>query len=115
MRMHPTGFVCVCVCVCVCTTCRWRCLTGENWNVIMYDVAVSTDCNDNPTWDEPEPTGCGSPFSYIYFSSFVLINVFTVVQLLIAVVLEAFSDIDDVRGAACSQCARVAPCAASAS
>lgn len=77
--------------------CRWRSVTGETWNGLMYDFAVTTDCDDDPPFDEQFPTGCGNSISYAYFYSFIVINVFVIVQLLIAVVLEAFSDITDVR------------------
>jgi hypothetical protein len=77
----------------------WRCVTGESWNMILQDLMVDTDCNPSPEWDTPYPNGCGSSFATIYLYSFILINTFTVVQLLIAVVLEAFSDITDVSAA----------------
>lgn len=77
----------------------WRALTGEAWNSIMYDLTVSDGCNPDPPWNEEFPTGCGSSFALTYFYTYIIINAFTVVQLLIAVVLEAFSDIADVRTA----------------
>jgi len=73
----------------------WRCLTGEAWNMVMYELANTSDCESDPAWNDPFPRGCGSSFAFVYLYSFILINVFVIVQLLIAVVLEAFSDIAD--------------------
>jgi hypothetical protein len=75
----------------------WRCLTGESWNSLMYDIVNTPGCDPNPRWNDPFPVGCGTNFAFLYFYSYIIINTFTVVQLLIAVVLEAFSDIADVR------------------
>lgn len=44
------------------------------------------------------PSTCCAPAAYPYFISFIVINVFAVVQLLVAVVLEAFAEVIDVRG-----------------
>jgi len=44
------------------------------------------------------------PAAYPYFISFIVVNVFTVVQLLVAVVLEAFAEVIDVRGNAPLPC-----------
>ena len=57
-----------------------------------YVQVNSNNCNPDPKWDEPYPTGCGSIVAYPFGYSFTLIVTFIVAQLLVAVVLEAFSD-----------------------
>jgi len=79
--------------------CLWRCMTGESWDLVMADATppYTTGCTSSPQWDDPFPNGCGPPVEvvYLYFYSFVLITTFTIVELLIAIVLEAVTDIND--------------------
>jgi hypothetical protein len=76
-----------------------RCATGEAWNELMYayvyNGSVTNSCVDDPTYDEiqsngGEPNGCGTPFAYIFFVSFMLIVSFVFLNLFIAVLLKGF-------------------------
>ena len=65
----------------------FRCSTGENWNDIMRDCMKQDDpCNANP-WQ----LGCVNYFmSPAYFVSFMLFGSFVMLNLFIAVILDAF-------------------------
>eukprot|EP00427_Karlodinium_veneficum_P059745 CAMPEP_0169385084 /NCGR_PEP_ID=MMETSP1017-20121227/43865_1 /TAXON_ID=342587 /ORGANISM="Karlodinium micrum, Strain CCMP2283" /LENGTH=1806 /DNA_ID=CAMNT_0009485871 /DNA_START=606 /DNA_END=6023 /DNA_ORIENTATION=+ len=92
-----------------------RSVTGEGWNEIMHalsrdlgyfslslgDVCVSEDLlavntNTYPVLQSKclvdTPNGCGKDLSYIYFMVFTLVMSMVMVNLMIAVILEAFSD-----------------------
>ncbi|TMW68721.1 hypothetical protein Poli38472_006189 [Pythium oligandrum] len=83
-----------------------RCATGERWNDVMYELASTEDCVEDPTYD---PTmcgfnnspncvalnGCGSPVAFIYLYSFTLLVTFILLNIFIAVVLEGFANEKD--------------------
>jgi len=73
--------------------------TGENWNGFMYSLASDREgcVEDPPACDEPrcEPTMCGSAAARPYFYLFTLIVTFVIINLLIAVVLDAFDENDE--------------------
>ena len=97
-----------------------RCVTGEFWNGIMYDLAASYDVDNMPTAAcVPDPqwnasvcgfhgapssplcvpiNGCGTAISYAYFVSFTLIVSFVFVNLFVAVILEGFDDSNALEG-----------------
>jgi len=88
-----------------------RASTGESWNGIMYEAANQEDCVnlDALPYDDKknmcgfsndlatcEPiTGCGSPLAFLFFFSFTVFVSFVFLNLLIAVVIEGFSETDD--------------------
>lgn len=88
-----------------------RASTGESWNGIMYEAAETDKCTDldNVPYDEKKHmcgfsdnldtcaplTGCGSVIAYVYFNSFTIFVTFVFLNLLIAVVIEGFSETDD--------------------
>eukprot|EP00937_MAST-01D_sp_MAST-1D-sp2_P001962 g1962.t1 len=102
-----------------------RCVTGEQWNSIMYDAAGRYDvhylaahncttldcgCANDMQWDpatcgfEGAPAapacrplnGCGSELAYPYFVSFMLIVAFVFVNLFVAVILEGFASSQEI-------------------
>lgn len=86
-----------------------KCATGEGWNQIMRELAVTKEqeivswrdgkvliehCKDNQSFEDLTkngPKGCGTSFSYAYFASFIIIIHAMMLNLFIAVVLEGFS------------------------
>lgn len=68
-----------------------RFLTGESWNMLMYDAMNTGDCNPDPPWDEPVPSGCGTSLAAAYFYTMLLLIDYTTFSLLVAVILQAFS------------------------
>ena len=73
-----------------------RCSTGEDWHLIMTEMANSKGyngaaCIDNITWEEIEAhgiIGCGNPFAYPFFLSFMIIISMVIMNLSIAAVIE---------------------------
>ena len=69
-----------------------RCTTGEDWNLIMYELANDEeDCLSSQTFEDRELNGikgCGSQFSYIYFLSFMIILSMLIMNLSVAAVIE---------------------------
>jgi hypothetical protein len=78
-----------------CCCCLRSCMSSAT-----YASVNSYPCDPNPPWDERYPTGCGSSIAYAYGYSYTVLVTFIVLQLLVAVVLEAFSDAaeDDAEG-----------------
>lgn len=76
-----------------------RISTGEDWNDLMTDCArtinpnfVCYDISDYDTYLEKGLMGCGSSLAWIYFISFQLIFTMILLNLLIAVIIEAFEE-----------------------
>ena len=67
-----------------------RMVTGEAWNAIMYDVMVDEDCDDSDDCAIGEC--CGVPGAPAYFVTFVILGTFVTLNLLIAVVVDNFSN-----------------------
>ena len=68
-----------------------RCVTGEDWNLIMIELADTKNCIENQTYDQRLADGiqgCGSVVSYIYFLSFMILLNFLIMNLTVAAVLE---------------------------
>jgi len=83
----------------------FRCLTGEAWNGIMYELFVDEGCVEDPTYAQFEAArqaagdahvaiACGPPAElvYIYYTTFVIITSFIVLNLFIAVIIGGFED-----------------------
>jgi len=103
-----------------------RCVTGENWNVIMHDLAVeppyctpyggastdglsSSSMPKEPTYGDYVKSGyyltndCGNYlFSIMYFMSFYVVGIFTIMNLFVAVILDNFSFFKNLEGATVS-------------
>jgi len=80
-----------------------RCATGEFWNGLMYDLAISEGCRSDIQYDpnmcgfNDSPTcvpldGCGSKVSYPFFVTFTLIITFVTIELFTAVIMDGFED-----------------------
>lgn len=86
-----------------------RFMTGENWNSFMHGLMTERDipCDFNPKYDETSPwclheshyqncreiNGCEADESaFAYFYSFVIIVSFVILNMFVAVVLQAFED-----------------------
>ncbi len=75
-----------------------RCLTGEEWNLIMLELKNSQPgCKNDQTFEEliQEPLGCGTSFSYPYFISFMLLSYLIILNLFVAVVVDTFIAVTD--------------------
>ncbi|KAA0172539.1 hypothetical protein FNF27_06012 [Cafeteria roenbergensis] len=70
-----------------------RVATGEDWNTLQADLAVGSDCSPNPQWDDPVPRGCGDvATSLTFFTTFTLTVSFVLLNLVVGLLLEAFSN-----------------------
>ena len=77
-----------------------RCMTGEDWNGIMHDLASDNlyegqECIDNQTYDDMQRDGirgCGTWYSYPYFISFFILNAIIILDLSIGVFINALSE-----------------------
>ena len=77
-----------------------RCMTGEDWNGIMHDLASDNlyegqECIDNQTYDDMQRDGirgCGTWYSYPYFISFFIINAIIILDLSIGVFINVLSE-----------------------
>jgi hypothetical protein len=67
-----------------------RMATGEAWNSVMYDCMVDSGCDRHVDCAIGEC--CGSPTAPLYFITFVVFGSFVTLNLLIAVVLDNFSN-----------------------
>jgi uncharacterized membrane protein len=73
-----------------------RCATGEDWHLIMDDLASTSsyndqECEDDQTWKEMQDDGirgCGSSFSMPYFLTFILVISFVAMNLSVAAVID---------------------------
>lgn len=71
-----------------------RCLTGEDWNKLMHELANEQDvidCVYSQSYEEIQRDGllgCGQRFSYIYFISFQVLIQMLIMNLSVAAVIE---------------------------
>ena len=71
-----------------------RCMTGEDWNLIMDDLTVDTDCNDDQSYDDIQKDGvrgCGDWTSYLYFLTLIFILQMIIINLSVAAVIDGLS------------------------
>ena len=71
----------------------FQCLTGDNWSGMMIDAAVGEGTGKCSAAEG----NCGSPGAVPFFISFMLIASFVVLNLVVAVILENFSSLGNVR------------------
>ena len=70
----------------------FRCITGESYNGIMHDVMV-TEAGSAPGRCSDSQGTCGNPAVAIpFFISFVLIGSFVMLNVFVAVILDAFAE-----------------------
>lgn len=78
----------------------FRSSTGEGWNALLHAMRSNwdfmQDCKLDPTLDDflarNKPVGCGSESVFGFFQLFVILVQQILLNLFIAVVLQAFSD-----------------------
>ncbi|XP_071560311.1 voltage-dependent calcium channel type A subunit alpha-1 isoform X11 [Temnothorax nylanderi] len=65
----------------------FRCATGEAWPSIMLDCVKGATCDAKA---EKGPEGCGSNIAYAYFVSFIFFCSFLMLNLFVAVIMDNF-------------------------
>lgn len=66
----------------------YRCATGESWPNIMLSCIKGRQCDARVQKEEPE--GCGSNLAYAYFVSFIFFCSFLMLNLFVAVIMDNF-------------------------
>ncbi|CAB3372667.1 Hypothetical predicted protein [Cloeon dipterum] len=66
----------------------FRCATGEAWPSIMLSCIKGRPCD--PRAQKPEGEGCGSNLAYAYFVSFIFFCSFLMLNLFVAVIMDNF-------------------------
>lgn len=76
-------------------------LTNDQWSVIMNDLMIGTDQGCHP---DANPTDCGSSFSpVLFFFTFKLVCQFVLLNIVVAVVLDNFSELREWNPKLCSE------------
>ncbi|XP_060526741.1 voltage-dependent calcium channel type A subunit alpha-1 isoform X5 [Cylas formicarius] len=65
----------------------FRCATGENWPSIMLSCVKGQECDPNTGKEGKE---CGSNLAYMYFVSFIFFCSFLMLNLFVAVIMDNF-------------------------
>ncbi|XP_061680587.1 voltage-dependent R-type calcium channel subunit alpha-1E [Syngnathoides biaculeatus] len=73
----------------------FRSATGESWQEIMLSCLGGQQCEADPSNLSPVPNsgqegGCGSDFAYFYFVSFIFFSSFLMLNLFVAVIMDNF-------------------------
>ncbi|XP_066548098.1 voltage-dependent R-type calcium channel subunit alpha-1E [Amia ocellicauda] len=70
----------------------FRSATGESWQEIMLSCLGGKNCEKDPSSPsvEPPPLGCGTDFAYFYFVSFIFFSSFLMLNLFVAVIMDNF-------------------------
>ncbi|XP_050452304.1 voltage-dependent calcium channel type A subunit alpha-1 isoform X4 [Cataglyphis hispanica] len=71
----------------------FRCATGEAWPNIMLDCIKGQRCDPkakDPENPDNDPEGCGSNIAYAYFVSFIFFCSFLMLNLFVAVIMDNF-------------------------
>ncbi|XP_036970394.1 voltage-dependent R-type calcium channel subunit alpha-1E isoform X3 [Acanthopagrus latus] len=69
----------------------FRSATGESWQEIMLSCLGGQKCEKDPAVTESLPDGgCGSDFAYFYFVSFIFFSSFLMLNLFVAVIMDNF-------------------------
>ncbi|GAB6022011.1 hypothetical protein CHUAL_006163 [Chamberlinius hualienensis] len=72
----------------------FRCATGEGWQTIMLACTANKTCAPSESESEHDQTGppqtCGSSLSYLYFVSFIFFCSFLMLNLFVAVIMDNF-------------------------
>ena len=72
-----------------------QCLTGDNWSGLMYDAMVGPERGCDP--DAQPVTDCGSALAIPFFISYTILGAFVLLNLIVAVILENFTALGDIR------------------
>uniref|UniRef100_A0A3B5ALJ0 Voltage-dependent calcium channel type A subunit alpha-1 n=1 Tax=Stegastes partitus TaxID=144197 RepID=A0A3B5ALJ0_9TELE len=74
----------------------FRSATGESWQEIMLACLSNQDCEPDPTrppdptWSPDNEERCGTDFAYCYFVSFIFFSSFLMLNLFVAVIMDNF-------------------------
>ncbi|CAF1363793.1 unnamed protein product [Adineta ricciae] len=69
----------------------FRCATGESWQAVMLACKDGADCHSTTNErHSPKTVKCGSPIAYPYFCSFVFLSSFLMLNLFVAVIMDNF-------------------------
>ncbi|XP_053178386.1 voltage-dependent R-type calcium channel subunit alpha-1E [Scomber japonicus] len=72
----------------------FRSATGESWQEIMLSCLGGQQCETDPSHTAVHTTaqegGCGSDFAYFYFVSFIFFSSFLMLNLFVAVIMDNF-------------------------
>ncbi|KAM9357850.1 LOW QUALITY PROTEIN: voltage-dependent R-type calcium channel subunit alpha-1E [Symphorus nematophorus] len=69
----------------------FRSATGESWQEIMLSCLGGQRCETDPAVPSSDPEGgCGSDFAYFYFVSFIFFSSFLMLNLFVAVIMDNF-------------------------
>ncbi|XP_015255235.1 PREDICTED: voltage-dependent R-type calcium channel subunit alpha-1E-like isoform X4 [Cyprinodon variegatus] len=73
----------------------FRSATGESWQEIMLSCLGGQQCEMDPSLPPPalmtdQREGCGSDFAYFYFVSFIFFSSFLMLNLFVAVIMDNF-------------------------
>jgi len=73
-------------------------MTGESWNDIMFKLTLTTNCDDEQTYEDMSTkgiNGCGTIFAIPYFISFMVLASIIIINLFVAVVVDTFISISE--------------------
>nr|XP_043899798.1 voltage-dependent R-type calcium channel subunit alpha-1E isoform X1 [Solea senegalensis] len=68
----------------------FRSATGESWQEIMLSCLGGQQCETDPSLTSDPEGGCGSDFAYFYFVSFIFFSSFLMLNLFVAVIMDNF-------------------------
>ncbi|XP_069378139.1 voltage-dependent R-type calcium channel subunit alpha-1E [Paralichthys olivaceus] len=68
----------------------FRSATGESWQEIMLSCLGGQQCEMDPSLTSEPEGGCGSDFAYFYFVSFIFFSSFLMLNLFVAVIMDNF-------------------------
>ncbi|KAB7498246.1 Voltage-dependent N-type calcium channel subunit alpha-1B, partial [Armadillidium nasatum] len=68
----------------------FRCATGEAWQSIMLSCIKGRPCDPNALKDAEDGKECGSDIAYAYFVSFIFFCSFLMLNLFVAVIMDNF-------------------------
>ncbi|XP_053287158.1 voltage-dependent R-type calcium channel subunit alpha-1E [Pleuronectes platessa] len=68
----------------------FRSATGESWQEIMLSCLGGQQCETDPSLTSEQEGGCGSDFAYFYFVSFIFFSSFLMLNLFVAVIMDNF-------------------------
>ncbi|XP_062407950.1 voltage-dependent R-type calcium channel subunit alpha-1E-like [Sardina pilchardus] len=73
----------------------FRSATGESWQEIMLSCLAGRECEPDPSIAPPFTSpdhqgGCGTDFAYFYFVSFIFFSSFLMLNLFVAVIMDNF-------------------------
>ncbi|KAI4885794.1 hypothetical protein NFI96_023159 [Prochilodus magdalenae] len=68
----------------------FRSATGESWQEIMLSCLGGQKCEVDHSVNSSETDGCGTDFAYFYFVSFIFFSSFLMLNLFVAVIMDNF-------------------------